>query len=115
MAYAQVLRERLTGTSLFEPTQRASGRREPAGDEYGTRKDCERLMSDIQRARALLEQRGDVLTEIRKRADSLRRLARYRGEGDSVPEPASLAEDGAGAATTVLVEDCWEIYRVLLR
>ncbi len=115
VAYAQVLRERLTGTGLFEPTHRASGRREPAADEYGTRKDCERLMSDIQRARVLLEQRGDVLTEIRTRADSLRRLARYRGEGDSVPEPASLAEDSAGAATNVLVEDCWEIYRVLLR
>ncbi len=115
VAYAQVLRERLTGTGLFEPTHRASGRREPAADEYGTRKDCERLMSDIQRARVLLEQRGDVLTEIRTRADALRRLARYRGEGDSVPEPASLAEDSNGAATTVLVEDCWEIYRVLLR
>jgi hypothetical protein len=115
VAYAQVLRERLTGTGLFEHTHRASGRREPSGDEYGTRKDCERLMSDIQRARVLLEQRGDVLTEIRTRADSLRRLARYRGEGDSVPEPASLSEDSSGAATTVLVEDCWEIYRVLLR
>ncbi len=115
VAYAQVLRERLTGTELFEPTQRASGRREPATDDYGTRKECERLMSDIQRARVLLEQRGDVLTEIRTRADALRRVARYRGEGDSVPEPASLAEGEASASTQVLVEDCWEIYRVLLR
>jgi uncharacterized protein YukE len=115
VAYAQVLRERLSGTGLFEPTQRASGRREPAGDEFGTRKECERLMSDIQRARGQLEQRGDVLTVIRKRAEALRRVARYRGEGDSVPEPASLAEDGTGTATAVLVEDCWEIYRVLLR
>jgi len=115
VAYAQVLRERLTGTGLFEPTQRASGRREPAADDYGTRKECERMMSDIQRARVLLEQRGDVLGEIRTRADALRRMARYRADSDSVPEPASLAEGDVSSSTQVLVEDCWEIYRVLLR
>jgi hypothetical protein len=115
VAYAQALRERLTGSGLFEATHRASARREPAGDEYGTRKECERKMSDIQRARVLLEQRGDVLTDIRTRAEALRRLARYRGEGDSVPEPASLADDDPAVSTQVLVEDCWEIYRVLLR
>jgi len=115
VAYAQVLRERLTGTGLFEATQRASGRREPSADEYGTRKECERKMSDIQRARLLLEQRGDVLTEIRTRAEALRRVARYRGEGDSVPEPASLEGHDPAVSTQVLVEDCWEIYRVLLR
>jgi hypothetical protein len=115
VAYAQVLRERLTRTGLFEATHRASGRREPAPDEYGNRKECERKMSDIQRARLLLEERGDVLTEIRTRADGMRRVARYRGEGDSVPEPASLAEGDPAASTQVLVEDCWEIYRVLLR
>jgi len=115
VAYAQVLRERLSGTGLFESTHRASGRREPGSDEYGTRKECERLMSDIQRARVLLEKRDDVLTEIRTRADALRRLARYRADSDSVPEPSSLADDGTGAATEVLAEDCWEIYRVLLR
>jgi hypothetical protein len=110
-----VLRERLAATGLFEPTHRVSGRREPAADEYGTRKDCERLMSEIQRARVLLEQRGEVLTEIRRRAEALRRVARYRADTDSVPEPSSLAADGSGAASEVLAEDCWEIYRVLLR
>ncbi len=115
VAYAQVLRERLTATGLFEQTHRASGRREPGSDEYGTRKECERMMSDIQRARVQLEQRGDVLTEIRTRADALRRLARYRAESDSVPEPSSLAEESTSAASEVLIEDCWEIYRVLLR
>ncbi len=73
------------------------------------------MMSDIQRARVMLERRGDVLTEIRTRADALRRLARYRGESDSVPEPSSLTEEGTSAASEVLIEDCWEIYRVLLR
>ena len=115
VAYGQVLRERLTRTGLFEPTHRASGRREPAADEYGARKECERLMGDIQRARLLLEKRGDVLGEIRTRTEALRRLARYRGDGDSVPDAASVASEDTAGSTQVLVEDCWEIYRVLLR
>ena len=100
---------------LFEATQRASGRREPAGDEYGSRTRCERLMHDIQRARQLLEQRSDVPSEVRARSDALRKLAQYRGDGDSVPDAASLAGEQKGAVSLVLSEDCWEIYRVLLR
>jgi hypothetical protein len=115
VAYGQVLRERLTRTGLFDSTHRASGRREPASDEYVKRKECERLMSDIQRARALLEQRGEVQTEIRTRTEALRRLARYRADTDSVPEAASLADEATAGSSQVLVEDCWEIYRVLLR
>ena len=115
VAYAQVLRERLTRTGLFEATHQASGRREPAVGEYGERAQCERLMSDIQRARTLLEQRNELLPEIRTRADGLRRLGRYRNETDSVPDAASLAGEDSAVASPVLVEDCWEIYRVLLR
>jgi hypothetical protein len=115
IAYGHLLRDRLTRTGLFEPTQSASGRREPAADEYGSRTRCERMMGDIQRARLLLEQRSDVPAEVRARSDALRKLAQYRGEEDSVPEPASLAPHASGAAAQVLSEDCWEIYRVLLR
>ena len=115
VAYGQLLRERLTRTGLFAPTQRASGRREPAADEFGVRADCERLMGDIQRARVLLEQRSEVLPEIRARTEALRRLAQYRDDGDSVPDAASLAAAEGGAAALVLSEDCWEIYRMLLR
>ena len=115
VAYAQVLRERLTRTGLFEATHQASGRREPATGEYGERAQCERQMSDIQRARSLLEQRNELLPEIRARADELRRLGRYRNETDSVPDAASLAAEDSAVASPVLVEDCWEIYRVLLR
>ncbi len=115
VAYGYLLRERLTRTGLFEATQRASGRREPAVDEYGSRTKCERMMGDIQRARLLLEQRSEVLAAVRTRSESLRRLAQYRAEGDSVPDAASLAAEQDGAVAQVLSEDCWEIYRVLLR
>jgi hypothetical protein len=115
VAYGEVLRERLGRTGLFEMMHQASGRREPSPGEYGARARCEQLMNDIQTARVLLEQRGDLLGEIRTRSDALRRLARYRNEGDSVPDAAGLASTEDGAGSSVLVEDCWEIYRVLLR
>ena len=115
VAYGQVLRERLTGTGLFESTHQASGRREPVPGEYGDRPRCERLMGEIQRARILLEERRDLLPDIRSRADAFRRITRYRGDTDSVPDAASLANDDGAVTSRVLVEDCWEIYRVLLR
>ena len=115
VAYGQVLRERLTRTALFEPTHQASGRREPVPGEYGERARCERLMSEIQGARALLEERRELLPEIRTRAEAFRRIARYRDDTDSVPDAASLAADDGAVTSRVLVEDCWEIYRVLLR
>jgi hypothetical protein len=72
-------------------------------------------MNDIQRARLLLEQRNELLAEIRTQSEALRRLARYRNDTDSVPDAASLASGDADAGSSVLVEDCWEIYRLLLR
>ena len=115
VAYGQVLRERLTRAALFELTHQASGRREPVPGEYGERARCERLMSEIQSARTLLEERRELLPEIRARAEAFRRIARYRDDTDSVPDAVSLASDDGAVITRVLVEDCWEIYRVLLR
>ena len=115
VSYGQALRDRLQRTGLFEAAHQASGRREPVAGEYGDRAQCERQMQDIQRARLLLEQRADVLTEIRTRTEALRQSAQYRNGTDSVPDADSLASGGVEVATRVLVEDCWEIYRVLLR
>ena len=115
VAYGQVLRERLTRTGLFEATHQASGRREPVPGEYGEHSRCVRLMNEIQSARVLLEERRELLPDIRSRADAFRRIARYRDDTDAAPDAASLAADDGAAASRVLVEDCWDIYRVLLR
>ena len=115
VAYAQVLRERLTGTGLYEATYQASGRREPVPGEYGERDRCVKMMDEIQSARTLLEERRELLPDIRTRVDAFRKIARYRGEGDVVPDAASLAPDDSATSSAVLSEDCWEIYRVLLR
>lgn len=115
VAYGQVLLDRLERTGLYQHTRAATERREPAAGDYGDRAQCERLMADVQRARSLLAQRGDVLNEIRVRTEGLRRATRYRDDADTTPDAELLAQGEAGVATRVLVEDVWEIYRVLLR
>jgi hypothetical protein len=115
IAYGQVLFERLLTTRLAEHTQQAAAESQPPAAVYGDRPACERLMQEIQRARVLLEQRKDVLAEIRARADALRAIARYRQAGDVVPEAESLSGGSLGVASRVLLDDTWDIARVLLR
>jgi hypothetical protein len=115
IAYGQVLFERLLGSKLAERTQQAAAESQPPADAYGDRGACERLMADIQRARVLLEQRKDVLAEIRVRADALRTIARYRHATEVVPEAESLSGGSVGVATRVVLDDTWDIARVLLR
>jgi hypothetical protein len=115
VAYGQVLCDRLTRTGLMDATRTVSSRREPAEGEYGNRQKCERLMNDIQRARPLLERRSDALPLIQAGSEALRRIAQYRNASDTVPDAEGLAGAAVGVASRVLSEDCWDIYRVLLR
>jgi len=115
VAYGQVLCDRLARTGLMEATRAVSSRREPAAGEYGNRQKCERLMNDIQRARLLLERRSDALPLIQAGTEALRRVAQYRNGSDTVPDADGLAGAAVDAASRVLSEDCWDIYRVLLR
>jgi len=113
LGYAQLLRERLEASGLFELVRRASERREPPDGEYGDRRGCEQLLVRIAAVRAQLEQREGILPEIRKRTDTMRASARYRASSDVLPTGESL--NGApSAGTRVLLEDSWEIHRVLL-
>jgi hypothetical protein len=113
IAYAQLLRERLEATGLYDQVQRASERREVPDDEYGDRAACEKLIARITEARAALDKRTGILAEIRKRADAFNQLARYRGSGDVLPIGETIAAGGP-ITTRVLTEDTWEIRRALL-
>ena len=115
VAYGQALRERLSRTGLYEATYQASGRREPVPGEYGERDRCVKMMEEIQVARNVLKEKRELLADVRTRVDGFRKIARYRHEGDVVPDAASLAPDDSETSSLVLSEDCWEIYRVLLR
>lgn len=126
VAYAELLSLRLVQTSLLSLARAAVLRRDPA-DDYGSRAQCEALMAEIARARALLLQRADVTAELHARAERLRRTARYRAADDTIPVPESAtgsegdlrarAPQGARAPqiANVLAEDTWDIFRILLR
>jgi hypothetical protein len=112
IAYALALRGRLAGTRLFDLAREASGRREPP-EHYGARADCERLMVEIQRGRVALQQRASLAQELKERTEALKSQARYRHVQDTTPVADS--NGGEAAAAAVVLEDAWEICRVLLR
>jgi hypothetical protein len=126
IAYAEVLCLRLSRTQLVALAREAVARRE-VSQEYGKREECERLMLDISRAQAALEQRTNLNAELKARTDRLRDAARYRGPADTVPSAESigfaegdvLAHGALGASAArlpnVLGEDTWDLYKVLLR
>jgi hypothetical protein len=128
IACAEVLCLRLTEleTPLVELARQAIGRREP-GSDYGTPKECVLLMGEIARAHRLLGEREGLAAEIRARGERLKAVARYRGPKDTAPQVECLAPcegdvlavpaQGRAAARlpTVLAEDTWDLFRVLLR
>ncbi len=134
IAYAEVLCLRLTDTPLVALAREATARREVA-DDYGERADCERLIAQIARARAVLESKATVAQDVKGRADRLKAIARYRNDADTTPiaESVTLVEGDVlaaqplggtlsvrGSLTTarmpnVLAEDTWDLFRVLLR
>jgi hypothetical protein len=126
IAYAEVLCLRLVKTKLVSLAREATARREVA-DDYGSRPECEALMAEIARARALIQARTNIAQEVKTRSERLKQIARYRGANDSSPTPESIAFGegdilagetlGASAARmpNVLAEDTWDLFRILLR
>ncbi len=113
LGYGVLLRERLEANGLFEAVRRAADRREPPEGEYGDRRSCEQLIASIAVARTALQAREGVLAEIRRRADAMRATARYRASSDALPTADSLGGT-AKPGGRLLLEDSWEIHRVLL-
>ena len=126
IAYAEVLCLRLVKTRLVTLSREATARRE-VQDEYGSRADCEALMAEIARARALIQGRANIAQEVKSRSERLKQIARYRSPSDSSPTPESigfsegdmLAGEALGASAArmpnVLAEDTWDLFRILLR
>jgi hypothetical protein len=126
IACAEVLCLRLARTSLVASARAAMSKRE-CGEYYGDLAACVSIMSDIVKARALLRQRGGLMTEVAQRAERLKSTAAYLGENETVPIPESCGvsegdilthgSQGVSAAKlpNVLAEDTWDLFTVLLR
>ncbi len=119
IAYAEVLCQRLAVIEkpLLEMAREATGRR-AAADVYGTPKECVLLMGQISRAQRLLAARNSLAEEIRAHTERLQPLVSYRGPADTCPTGESIAAAPGSAdphVPNVLVEDTWDLFRVLLR
>lgn len=123
IAYAEVLCVRLAKTQLVKLAREATSRRE-AVDEYGSREECEALMEEIERARAVLLGKANIKQEVKARSERLKQVVRYRTPVDTSPMSDSLAfsegevsDGGATAARlpNILAEDTWDLFRILLR
>jgi len=102
---------------LLQMAREATGRR-AAADVYGTPKECVLLMAQIGRAQRLLAKREVLAEEIRAQTERLQPLASYRGPADTCPTSDSIAAAPDSAdplLPNVLVEDTWDLFRVLLR
>ena len=124
IAYALVLGARL-GTRGLAPRAKDAISRRLQEVQYGGREQCELLMDSIVEALALVKSRKEIAGDIKECVESLREIAQYRAEGDTVPLGDSLAgvvpsnTGGAAAlapsAPQILADDYWQIYQVLLR
>lgn len=124
IAYALVIGARLSAHGLAPRAKDAIARRLQEV-QYGTRAECEALMTAIAQALTVVKSRKDIAGEIKSCVELLREVAQYRTEADAVPLTDSLA--GVVPANTggravlalsgpqVLADDYWHIYQVLLR
>jgi chromosome segregation ATPase len=109
IAYAESLFDRLSGNGLAEQVRQSMLWRVYDAN-YGGAADCNALMRRAGAALAELDRLQDDLADLKVRSDRLRRIARYRGEDETVPLPDSLEASGG-----VLLDEYWDVYKALVR
>ena len=109
IAYADALHSRLAAAGLADLAREAT-RRRVYDTNFGGHEECAALMERATRAIGEIERTQDDLALIKGRTDALRGTVRYRGAADTVPSPDSLQ-----AAGQVLLDEYWDLYKVLLR
>jgi hypothetical protein len=115
IAYAQLLYDRLAQRGLAGQARLAQHRR-PAESRFGSREQCFARLDDIAAALALVRARDGVAAEVRSLAERFKAIAKWRGETEVAPMPSSLqpAVSASAEGTSVLIDDYWDVYRVLL-
>ncbi len=125
IAYAEVLCLKLAPMPLLVMRAREAASHREVIDAYGSRSECEALMSQIERAEARLRPHASLSREVKLRTERLRPLVRYHDAGeDAIPMAEFLASDTDAAVTgagpmagvpNVLAENTWDIHGILLR
>ena len=116
IAYAQHLFARLAASGLAMDSRLANNRSVESA-RHGSLDACLARLREIAQALALANAQDGLAAEIKKRGEKMGATATWRNASETVPQPASLppAAVGGVADANVLVEDYWDVYKVLLR
>jgi len=116
IAYAQHLFARLAVSGLAMDARLANNRSVESA-RHGSLDACLARLREIAQALALVNAQDGLAGEIRKRGEKMAPAATWRNANETVPQPASLPPAATGGVpdANVLVDDYWDVYKVLLR
>jgi hypothetical protein len=116
IAYAQHLFARLAVSGLAMDARLANNRSVESA-RHGSLDACLARLREIAQALALVNAQDGLAAEIRKRGEKMVAGATWRNANETVPQHASLPPAGTGGVpdANVLVDDYWDVYKVLLR
>ncbi|HEY8266107.1 MAG TPA: hypothetical protein VIG03_05990 [Steroidobacteraceae bacterium] len=116
IAYAQHLFARLAVSGLAMDARLANNRSVESA-KHGNLDACLARLREIAQALALVNAQDGLVAEIKKRGDKMAAGATWRNANETVPQPASLPPAASGGVpdANVLVDDYWDVYKVLLR
>ena len=116
IAYAQHLFSRLAVSGLAMDARLANNRSVESA-RHGNLDACLARMREIAQALALVNAQDGLAADIKKRGEKMAPGATWRNANETVPQPASLPPAGTGGVpdANVLVDDYWDVYKVLLR
>jgi hypothetical protein len=116
IAYAQHLFARLAASGLAMDARLANNRSVESA-RHGTLDACLARLREIAQAHAMVMAQDGLAAEIKKRGEAIAPSATWRNANETVPQPASLPPAGTGGVpdANVLVDDYWDVYKVLLR
>jgi DNA repair exonuclease SbcCD ATPase subunit len=116
IAYAQHLFARLAVSGLAMDARLANNRSVESA-RHGSLDACLARLREIAQALALVNAQDGHAAEIKKRGEKMSAGATWRNASETVPQPASLPPAATGGVpdANVLVDDYWDVYKVLLR
>jgi hypothetical protein len=116
IAYAQHLFARLAVSGLAMDARLANNRSVESA-KHGSLDACLARLREVAQALALVNAQDGLAGEIKKRGEKMAATSTWRNANETVPQPASLPPAGTGGVpdANVLVDDYWDVYKVLLR
>ena len=116
IAYAQHLFARLAVSGLAMDARLANNRSVESA-KHGNLDACLARLREIAQALAMVRAQDGLVADIKKRGEAIAPSATWRNANETVPQPASLPPAATGGIpdANVLVDDYWDVYKVLLR